>query len=142
MLSKSCGVFSIMKERVKDLLYARVCNFSLFKYITVCRLYKRMEHSPSTGVPKLSSGYSLHLKKTTTIFYAETWFLLVSVLKNRCEDDSYLRIWKLYHHLSKICHVISQYPKKNIFRFTEIVNSHGMKRGTVCHIVRFIYLFL
>ena len=67
MLSKSCGVFSTMKESVKDLLYARVCNFSLFKYITVCRLYKRMEHSPSTGVPKLSSGYSLHLKKKNDI---------------------------------------------------------------------------
>ena len=38
-------------------------------------------------------------------------------------------------------HVMSQRDWKSTFDFTEIVNNYGLKRGTVCQIVRFISQF-
>ena len=35
-------------------------------------------------------------------------------------------------------HVISEWHWKSTFNFTEIVNDYGLKRGTVCQIVRFM----
>ena len=36
---------------ITDLVYAWVCNSSLCKSITIYRLYKRIQHFRSTGVP-------------------------------------------------------------------------------------------
>ena len=43
--------------------------------------------------------------------------------------------------LSTVGHVISEPHWKSTFDFTEIVNNYGLKRGTVCQIVRFIFQF-
>ena len=43
--------------------------------------------------------------------------------------------------LSTVGHVISEPHWKSIFNFTEIINNYGLKRGTACHIVRFIFHF-
>ena len=42
---------------------------------------------------------------------------------------------------SIVGHVISERNWKSTFDFTEIVNNYGLKRGTVCQIVRFISQF-
>ena len=42
---------------------------------------------------------------------------------------------------STVGHVISERHWKSTFDFTEIVNNYGLKRGTVCQIVRFISQF-
>ena len=36
--------------------------------------------------------------------------------------------------------LISEHHRKGTFHFTEILNNHAPKRGTVCQIVRFIFL--
>ena len=42
---------------------------------------------------------------------------------------------------SAVAHVISERHWKGTFDFTEIINNYGLKRGTVCQIVRFISKF-
>ena len=42
---------------------------------------------------------------------------------------------------STVGHVISERHCKSTFDFTEIVNNYGLKRATVCQIVRFISQF-
>ena len=41
--------------------------------------------------------------------------------------------------LSTVGHIILERHWKSTLDFTEIVNNYGLKRGTVCQIVRFIY---
>ena len=43
--------------------------------------------------------------------------------------------------LSTAGHVISEQHCKSTFDFTEIVNKYGLKRGTICQIVKFISHF-
>ena len=42
---------------------------------------------------------------------------------------------------STVGHVISERHWESTFDFTEIVNNHGLKRGTVCQTVRFVSQF-
>ena len=42
---------------------------------------------------------------------------------------------------STVGHVMSEQHRKSTFDFTEIVNNYGLKRGTICQIVRFISEF-
>ena len=49
--------------------------------------------------------------------------------------------WKPCHEPSTVGRVISERQRKSTFDFTEIVNNYGLKRGTVCQIVRFISQF-
>ena len=83
-----------------------------------------------------------------------SWFLLLSVLKEKCKDDLQSKSidWFLYDsnfgvqwvtvskqkhdELSDTSHVISEW--EGIFDSTKNVNSIGLKRETVCQIVRFI----
>ena len=37
--------------------------------------------------------------------------------------------------------IISEWPRKEAFNYTEIINNHGLKQGTECQIVRFITHF-
>ena len=43
--------------------------------------------------------------------------------------------------LSTVGHVISERLWKSTFDFTEIVNSFGLKQGTLCQVMRFIFHF-
>ena len=43
--------------------------------------------------------------------------------------------------LSAVGHVISKLRSKSIFNFTEIVNNQGLRQGTACQMVRFIFHF-
>ena len=43
--------------------------------------------------------------------------------------------------LSTAGHVISKWHWKSTFDFSEIANNYGLKRGTVCQIVKFIFHF-
>ena len=83
-----------------------------------------------------------------------SWFLPLSVLKEKCKDDLQSKSidWFLYDsnfgvqwvtvskqkhdELSDTSHVISEW--EGIFDFTKNVNSIGLKQETVCQIVRFI----
>ena len=75
-----------------------------------------------------------------------TWYLLKSVMQQRCEHRD-ARIsenkWKpCYWHINHQSRVIQErrwkFSALKTFDFTEIVNEWKWKRGTVCHIVRFI----
>ena len=42
---------------------------------------------------------------------------------------------------SRVIHLTSERHWKSTFNFTEIVKKCGLKRGTVCQIIRFIFQF-
>ena len=70
-----------------------------------------------------------------------TCFLLISVLKERCEHDPSLsKQSQIYRAFSCRSRNI-EWRQKGAFDFTEIVKSHRLKRGTICQIVRFISHF-
>ena len=113
-------------------LQKRKTNFpDLYSWSSLCYHY---------GIRNLSLHHQNFLRRNTEIFAG--WFLLISEQKQRYDHrDGRARKskWKpCYLDIRHQARVIIERHWNRTFDFTEIVNEREYRRGTVCHIVRFI----
>ena len=73
-----------LKCWIKDLVYYWVCSSSLFKCMTLYRLYKRIQKSRYTGVPKRSHMHQCILKMINIVKHLTSGEIQFSYTYNEC----------------------------------------------------------